>query len=102
MISRAAGLLKRLTESGAFTTQDMARELSCSIDDVQAYIGGALTIPLSKQHRLALLVIEQSPRFVRSGHALKAQVTAAMAYESQATSVHNEPPTKWTSNKRRH
>jgi hypothetical protein len=102
MISRAATLLKGLTESGAFTSQDMARELTCSVDDVTAYISGTIPMPLSKQQRLALLVIAQSPRFLRSGHALKAQVAAAQAYESQATSVHNEPPTKWTSNKRRH
>ena len=102
MISRAARLLQLLTDSGAFTTHDMGREMNASTEDIEAYISGALKMPLSKQMRLALLVIDQSPRFVRSGHALRAQVVAAKAYESQATSVHNEPPTKWTSNKRRH
>ena len=102
MISRAGTLLKRLIESGAFTTDDLARELTSSAQDLEAYIGGTKPMPLSKQLRLALVIIEQSPRYVRSGHALKAQVAAAMAFEAHATSVHNEPPTKWTSNKRRH
>lgn len=102
MISRAGTLLKRLIESGAFTIDDMARELTSSLTEVEAYSEGTLAMPLSKQLRLALVIIEQSPRFVRSGHALKAQVAAAMAFEAHHTSVHNEPPTKWTSNKRRH
>ena len=102
MISRAGTLLKRLVESRAFTIDDMARELTSSPKEVEAYIDGTLAIPLSKQLRLALFIIEQSPRFARSGHALKAQVAAAMAFEAHHTSVHNEPPTKWTSNKRRH
>ena len=102
MISRAATLLTRLIESGAFTTDDMARELTSSPKDVEAYVAGTLAMPLNKQLRLALVIIEQSPRFVRNGHALKAQVAAAMAFQAHHTSVHNEPPTKWTSNKRRH
>jgi hypothetical protein len=101
MISRAGTLLKRLTESGAFTSDELARELTSSPQEIDHYIAGTTAIPLKKQMRLATLIIAHSPRFVRSGHALKAQVTAAMAFEAHATPVHNGPPARWTSNRKR-
>lgn len=99
--SRAAVLLRRLIETGAFSPDDVARELLISRPDIDAFVGNTTAMPLSSQLSLADLVIARSPKFVRSGYALRGQVLAAKAFRGHDTATHGEPPTSWASGSRR-
>ena len=79
----------------------MARELIITRTEIEAFMGDDVAMPLSHQLSLADLVIARTPRFVRSGYALRGQVLAAMAFRGKDTAVHREPPTSWTPSSRR-
>ena len=101
MKSRATELLRRLLDSGLFTADDIARELILSRAEVDAFVGDDVAMSLSHQLSLADFVIARTPRFARSGYALRGQVLAAMAFRGKDTEVHREPPTSWTPSSRR-
>jgi hypothetical protein len=101
MKSRSGALLKNVIDTGKFTADDMARELTASREDIESYVSGEAAMPLERQLSLALLVIEQCPRLVRRGHTLRAQVAAAMAFRGKETATHSEPPSTWISMFRR-
>lgn len=101
MKSRAAVLLHAVIQSGEFSEEDVARELSVSRREIAAYLAEEVIMPLSRQLAFALLLIRKSPREMRRAHALRAQATAAMSFHAHKTSVHNEPPSTWGSFPRR-
>jgi len=99
--SRSGALLKSAIDGGTVTADDMARELTVTRAEIDAYLAGETQMPLSRQLCLALLVIEKFPRLVRRGHTLRAQVSAAMAFQEKQTATHSEPPSTWVSMFRR-
>ena len=101
MKSRAGDLLRRLVGDGTFTRDELARELVSSPLDIDAFLSSSTEMPLPCQLSLADLVIARAPRLARSGHALRGQVLAAMAFRGHVTAVHREPPTSWMPSPRR-
>ena len=93
--------MRRLVEGGIFTRDDLARELVASKPEIEDFLSETTAMSLPYQLSLADLVIARSPRFVLSGHALRGQVLAAMAFKGQETAVHREPPTSWAPSSRR-
>jgi len=101
MITRSADLLVRMLASGGFTAEQLATDLMVSASEVESYASAQLVMPLSQQKSLALFVIRNSPRFASLGHALSAQVAAAMLFNAGATKVHNRSPLGWSSMRRK-
>lgn len=101
MITRSGTLLVRIIGSGTFTTQQVAAELEVSDSQVESYASGQSAMPLNEQKCLAEFVINNSPRFASLGHALNAQVEAAVMFNAGATSVHDRPPLGWSSMRRK-
>ncbi len=60
----------------------MARALVISDAALRAYLAGVEPMPLDRQLCLALFVIESIPPMARSGHRLRGQVAASMAYHN--------------------
>jgi hypothetical protein len=94
---RAAVLISRILATGHVTQESIARELSVTIETLDAYQSGQESMPLNRQGRLALFVISTLPTFVAQGNHLRQQVAAAIAYESHQTRTHNAVPesTHW-------
>ena len=88
---RAARLLRLFRQS--LDEGELCRELGCSPQELDRYRSGQLEIPMEKQTRFALLLIERTP-YVRKGRLLLAQVRAAKAYHARETEVHLGPPAR--------
>jgi hypothetical protein len=100
VIPRSAALLKSLLSRAEFSASDVAASLGCSVAEMEAFVAGEPVMPLPVQLRLAEFVIAQVPALARRGHALKAQVSAATSFHDHDTSVHAEPPGRWTIRRR--
>lgn len=96
MKSRSGRLLESVIKSGELTADDLSRELSASRKDIDSFVEGTAVMDLPRQLCLALLAIERLPRFARAGRSLLGQVSAAMAVEARITSLHAEPPARFT------
>lgn len=96
MRSRSGDLLRSVIDSGAMSADDLARELLSSRAEIDAFARGDSIMDLSRQLCLAKLAIERFPRFARTGRTLHAQVMAAAAVEARTTSLHAEPPSRFT------
>jgi hypothetical protein len=100
MIPRSAALLKALLARSEFTDTHVAEALDCSPNDLESFSTGQQVMPLNRQLKLAEFIIARVPALARRGHALKAQVSAATSFNDHDTSVHSEPPGRWTSRRR--
>jgi hypothetical protein len=90
--TRASHLLSKVVATRWFDPDALAAELVVSVSALDGFLTDRIPIPLDRQLTLALLVIEKMPPLARLGHQLHAQVRAAIAYETQATSTHASPP----------
>jgi hypothetical protein len=95
--SRALILLEKVVATGWFEPSALARALAVSDSTLERYLSDTLPIPLDRQLCLALFVIECLPALARSGHQLRRQVAAAIAFQEGATVRHMQPPprTAW-------
>ena len=100
MIPRSSKLLSSLIESKEFTAEELASQLLVPVDVIQQYIAATMVMPLSRQMLLAKFVIERSTSLKRAGHALQAQVAAAVGFESKTTTSHTGPRPAWTGRRR--
>jgi hypothetical protein len=96
VIPRSAALLKALIARAEFSMPHLAETLDCAPDEVEAFAEGNPVMPLTRQLLLAEFVILKVPALARRGHALKAQAIAATSFNDHTTSVHAEPPGRWT------
>lgn len=96
--ARAARLLAQILDSEAMTPTELAAAILVSEPLLDEYRSGRLRMPLDRQLCLALIAIEHLPAARRAGHALRAQIRAEIALESDATEVHSSPPIqrRWT------
>jgi len=90
--SNACRLLCALLDEGVLAREAMAAELVLSPELLDRFRDGAVAIPLRRQLCIALLAIQYAPNHARDGQRLRAQVLAAMLYESHATATHLHPP----------
>ena len=90
--TRAAELLARVLASGPYDRDGLSGELAVTPAMLDEYISDQTVMPLERQLCLALLVIERVPSLSRSGHMLRGQVRAALAFQERATSVHLTVP----------
>jgi hypothetical protein len=90
--TRAVDLLIKVVETGSFDPAELAHELAITPATLDRYVSGAVAIPLERQLCLALFVIEKIPPLSRAGHMLRGQVRAAIAFQQQATKVHQTAP----------
>jgi hypothetical protein len=94
--SRASMLLNKLVTMQHVELDTLAAALTVTDATLDAYLAESLAIPLERQLRLALFVIESVPALARTGHQLRGQVAAAMALEARVTETHLQPPpTTW-------
>jgi hypothetical protein len=100
LIPRSAALLKSLLAREQQAASDVAASLGCPVAEMRAFAAGEPVMPLPLQLRLAEFVISHVPALARRGHALKAQVSAATSFHDHDTSVHAEPPGRWTTRRR--
>jgi hypothetical protein len=101
MKTRAARLLHRLVESGDMPRNDIERGLCIAPHDLERLLEEddcIMTLP--QQLSLAGLLIQRVPRLARDGHALRGQVTAAIAFDDCETKVHAQAPATWRTLKR--
>jgi hypothetical protein len=70
----------------------LAEALVVDRPTMESFLAGQTEIPLKRQLCLALLAVETMPAFARSGHQLRGQVLAAMAFEDHTTETHDYPP----------
>lgn len=91
-LSRAARLLDQLLLLRCFSEEELSSELVIGPRTLADYRDGRVPMPLERQLCLALLTIEKVPRCARLGRQLRAQVAAAIAYETHATKTHDGPP----------
>lgn len=82
---RAVQLLDQVISAGEMTELMVAHLLGVGTDTVQRYLDCTEPMPLNRQARLALFVIANSSRFMRQANRLRAQVAAAIAFESRKT-----------------
>lgn len=90
--TRSAQLLRRVLHERALDRETLAHELLVTPRALDAFLEGRRVMPLDRQLCLALLVIDRVPSLARQGHALRAQVAAAIAYESHVTATHEDYP----------
>ena len=95
MRTRSGALLRALIARNEATVPELAECLVAQPSDVESFASGREVMSLKRQLCLAIYVIEKVPALARHGHALRAQVAAAMSFQAQATRVHNEPPGRW-------
>ena len=88
----AVVLLQRILSTRPLDVDALAEALVVNRTMMRAFLSGNVPIPLERQLCLALFVIERIPELARQGHQLRAQVTAAIAFQSHATAVHREAP----------
>jgi len=89
-------LLNKLVSMHHLELDVLATALTVTNATLDAYLVEASAIPLERQLRLAVFVIENVPALARSGHQLRGQVAAAMALEARVTETHLQPPpTTW-------
>jgi hypothetical protein len=88
----AVRLLTRVIATGEFTTEALAAELVIPVEMVDRFASNDVPMPLERQLALALFVIERVPSLARSGHQLKGQVAAALAFATKVTEVHSGAP----------
>ena len=91
-LSRAATLLAKVVDSGSFDADRLARELVVSPRRVEAYISGAVAMPMDRQIVLAKFLIDNAPRFARTARSLLKQIEAAIAYANSETVTHSTAP----------
>jgi hypothetical protein len=70
----------------------VAGELAVTPVMVEDYRSGKVAMPLDRQLCLALFVVEKIPSLARSGHMLRGQVRAAIAFHEHSTAVHQTAP----------
>jgi hypothetical protein len=88
-LSTAARLLVKLMDTGLYSREQLARRLIVSPEMLDAFLSGALAIPLDRQAALARLLVDRVPSLARAGRRLHGQVEAAIAYESGETKRHS-------------
>ena len=95
--SGALVLLRKLLATGWFDSTAVARALVVTDEALELYLSDSLAIPLDRQLCLALFVIECVPPLARPAHRLRAQVSAAMAYDARQMERHKPPMprTRW-------
>ena len=90
--TRSTQLLQRVLHENALERETLVQELLITPRALDAFLDGRRVMPLDRQLCLALLVIDRVPALARHGHALRAQVAAAIAYQSQVTATHEDYP----------
>jgi hypothetical protein len=93
--SRAGDLLRKAVRNNDLTPDDVAQGLCVPIATVDQLLDGTEVMSLAQQLSFATLLLERAPRFVRSAHALRAQVQAATEFKDRKTEVHSQPPASW-------
>jgi hypothetical protein len=93
-LPRAVVLLRKLVATQSCELNALAEAIVVKRSVLESYLSGSVPIPLERQLCLALFVVEHVPSLARLGHQLRAQVAAAMAFQSGSTATHlGSPPT---------
>jgi hypothetical protein len=93
--SRAVRLLAAALEGRIVDRARLARGLAVPAETVDRFLSAETPMPLDRQLLLASIVIEKAPagsELARAAHRLRAQVTAAMSFQSQETPRHLTAP----------
>jgi hypothetical protein len=94
--SRAVRLLEAVTSARAMSPAILANSLAVGPDELADYRAGRSRMPLDRQLRLAMLVLERVPELSRQARTLRSQVAAEVAFHAKATTTHMvSPPKLW-------
>jgi hypothetical protein len=100
MMTRSAALLRTILDGGNFLPELIARELEISQGDLEQYARCEQVMPLSRQMSLARFVIRYAPPLARRGHALRAQVSAALEFHARKPAPNSGAFASWPSLRR--
>lgn len=89
--TRSAELLGRVFSSGALAPHDVATALGATESEIADYASGKLAMPARRQLAFASLVLARVPGQKRLAASLKAQATAAIAFEDIDISSSAQP-----------
>jgi len=87
-VPRALALLRKVVATGSYELDTLADALVIKRKKLDAFLSGAVEMPLERQLCLALFVIEHVPTLARLGYQLRGQVIAAIAFQERGTTEH--------------
>jgi len=91
-VPRALALLRKVVATGSYELDTLADALVIKRKKLDAFLSGAVEMPLERQLCLALFVIEHVPTLARLGYQLRGQVIAAIAFQERGAMVNIQSP----------